>query len=115
LVPVIRELAAQVRDLARNPGDRGVRQRAADGVLNAARRLGSDDRVHGADPGSPLAATLIAVRGTALDTMVFAGVDADEAMDAVRRDDADLDVPTPPDAPRIPFKRQLQPRKRTGK
>jgi hypothetical protein len=66
LVPVIRELAAQVRDLARNPGDRGVRQRAAD-------------------------------------------------MDAVRRDDADLDVPTPPDAPRIPFKRQLQPRKRTGK
>lgn len=115
LAPVIRELAAQVRDLARNPGDRGVRQRAADGVLNAARRLGSDDRVHGADPGSPLAATLIAVRGIALDTMVFAGVDADEAMDAVRRDDADLDVPTPPDAPRIPFKRQLQLRKRTGK
>lgn len=115
LAPVIRELAAQVRDLARNPGDRGVRQRAADGVLNAARRLGSDDRVHGADPGSTLAATLIAVRGVALDTMVFAGVDADEAMDAVRRDDADLDVPTPPDAPRIPFKRQLQLRKRTGK
>ena len=115
LAPVIRELAAQVRDLARNPGDRGVRQRAADGVLNAARRLGSDDRVHGADPGSPLAATLIAVRGIALDTMVFAGVDADDAMDAVRRDDADLDVPTPPDAPRIPFKRQLQLRKRTGK
>jgi Fusaric acid resistance protein-like len=115
VAPAIRELAAEVRDLARDPGDRGVRQRAADCVLKTAHRLRSDDRVHDAAPGSALSATVVAVRGLALDTMVFAGVDADEAMDAVRRDDADLDVPTPPHAPRIPFKRQLQLRKRTGK
>ena len=37
--------------------------------------------------------------------MVFAGVDADEAAEAIQRDDADLDVPTPAPTPHTPFKR----------
>ena len=105
LIPAIRDLAGEVRELARNPGDRGVRQRAADGVLETIRRLESDHRVHDAAPDSALAATVVAVRSAAADIMVFAGVDSDEAERAIQRQDADLDVPTPAPTPRTPFQR----------
>lgn len=108
LAPAIRNLAAEARELAKNPGDRGVRQRAADSVLKTIRRLQSDHRVHEAAPDSALAATVVAVRSPAADIMVFAGVDTDEAERAVQRHDADLDVPTPAPTPRIPFKRPRQ-------
>jgi hypothetical protein len=48
---------------------------------------------------------VVAVRSAAADIMVFAGVDSDEAERAIRRHDADLDVPTPAPTPRTPFKR----------
>ena len=94
LAPAIRNLAAEARELAKNPGDRGVRQRAADSVLKTIRRLQSHHRVHEAAPDSALAATVVAVRSAAADIRVFAGVDTDEAERAVQRHDADLDVPT---------------------
>jgi uncharacterized membrane protein YgaE (UPF0421/DUF939 family) len=105
LTPAIRDLAAEVRELALNPGDRGVRQQAADGVLETIRRLESDDRVHDAAPDSALAATAAAVRSAAADILVFAGVDSDEAQRAIQRRDADVDVSTPAPTPRAPFKR----------
>jgi Fusaric acid resistance protein-like len=106
--PAIRDLAAEARALAKNPGDRGVRQRAADSVLKTIRRLQSDHRVHEAAPDSALAAAVVAVRCAAADIMVFAGVDTDEAERAVQRHDAELEVPTPPPTPRTPFKRPRQ-------
>jgi hypothetical protein len=45
LAPAVRDLAAEVRNLAQDPGDPAVRQRAADGVLKSARRLRTEDRV----------------------------------------------------------------------
>ena len=105
LAPTIRALAADARALARSPGDRGVRQRAADSVRETIRRLQSDHRVHEAPRDSALAATVVAVRIAAADILVFAGVDSDQAERAVHSHDADLEVPTPAPAPRIPFKR----------
>jgi uncharacterized membrane protein YgaE (UPF0421/DUF939 family) len=105
LATAIRDLAAEIRELARNPGDRAVRQRAADGVLKTIRRLQSDHRVHEAAPDSALASTVTAVRRAAADLMVFAGVDSEEAERAIQRHEADLDVSTPAPAPRTPFKR----------
>lgn len=63
----------------------------------------SDDRVRDAAPDSALAATVVAMRSAAADVMIFAGVDADEAAQAVRGDDASLDVPAPAPTPRMPF------------
>ena len=114
LIPAIRDLAGEVRELARNPGDRGVRQRAADGVLETIRRLESDHRVHDAAPDSALAAAVVAVRSAAADIMVFAGVDPEEAERAIQLHDADLDVPAPAPAPRTPFKRPRQLWRRIG-
>jgi len=113
LAPAIRELAAEVRNLAQDPGDREVRQRAVHGVLQAARRLRSDAAVHDAVPDSSLTAPLVAMRSAAADIMVFAGVDATQAAQAISRDHADLDVRKPAAAPRLGFKRALQPWKGT--
>jgi hypothetical protein len=112
LAPAIRNLAAEARELAGNPGDREVRQRAADSVLETTRRLKADERVREAALDSALAATAIAVRSAAADIMIFAGVDADEAERAVQRRDAELQVPTPAPAPRLPFTRPRQLRRR---
>jgi len=95
LSPAIHSLGAEVRDLARDPGDQAVRQRAADRVLACVRQLQSDDRVQAAAPSSALAATVDAIRTAAVDIMVFAGGDADQARQAVQRDDAGVDVHTP--------------------
>ena len=108
LAPAIRDLAAEVHELAKDPGDRGLRQRAADDVLKTIRRLESNRRVHDAEPDSALAATVAAVRSAAADIMVFAGVDSDEAHRAIQRHDAGVDVSTPAPTPRTPFKRPRQ-------
>lgn len=114
LTPAIPDLAAEVRELAKNPGDRRVRQRAADGVLETMRRLESDHRVNDAAPDSALAATVVAVDSAAVDIMVFAGVDPEEAERAIQLHDADLDVPAPAPAPRTPFKRPRRLWRRIG-
>jgi hypothetical protein len=103
VAPALRDLAARVRGLARAPGDRAVRQQAADGVLRAARRLRSDERVRDASMDSPLAGTVVSMCTAAADIMIFAGVDPDEATEALAREAADVDVPTPAPSPRTPF------------
>lgn len=108
LAPAVRQLAAEVHRLAQNPGDRPVRQRAVNGVLEAARRLRSHDEVHDAVPDSSLTAPVIAMRSAAVDIMVFAGVDADQAAQAIHRDGADPHVPKPTPGARPAFKRALQ-------
>lgn len=100
LAATVRELAGALDELANEPGDRGTRQRAADRALTVTRGLGD------ADPGDGLlsAAVTFSVRMVAADIMVFAGVDADEVEGAVREGAHELEVPDPPEAPRVPFK-----------
>ena len=100
LAATVRELAGELEELAKEPGDRGTRQRAADRALSVARGLGDGH------PGDGLlsAAVTFSVRMVAADIMVFAGVDADEVEAAVRKGAHELDVPDPPSAPRTPFK-----------
>jgi hypothetical protein len=99
LVRPVRELAAALAGLAAEPGDRAARQAAADRALDAVRPL--------ADGGSPsepeLGAALVALRAVALDVMVFAGVDLEDALAAVKEGTGRFEVPTPPPAARRPF------------
>jgi Fusaric acid resistance protein-like len=115
LAPTMHACAAEIRALARDPGDRETRQRAVDELLKGTRDLRADDRVRDADPTSALAATVVMMRDVAVDTMIFAGVDPVEAASAIRRDDAALDVPTPAATPRTPFKDPRKMLKRTEK
>lgn len=100
--PAIRELADELAELAGDPGDRGIRQRAADRALEVARDASDSD----AAPRTALSdATL---RMVVADIMAFAGVDPDVAVAAVRQDVAgsavpDLAVSKPPALPRLPF------------
>ncbi|TCC53484.1 hypothetical protein E0H75_07280 [Kribbella capetownensis] len=112
LAPVIREFAAQVRSLAHSPGDRDVRQQAVETVLQAGRRLRSDERAPETGDRSTLAAAIVAVRAVAADILIFAGLDADQASQAIERDFADRPVPAPAPAPRLPFKGWRLPWKR---
>lgn len=104
LAAALRELADQVRALAHDPGGQAVRQRVAGDILKAARRLRSDDRVDDALAYSAVAATMAAMRSTAVDILAFMGADADQAAQAIRRGDQKIDLPPAAPAPRIPFK-----------
>jgi hypothetical protein len=99
LAATVRELAGALDDLAKEPGDRRARQRAADRALEMARGL--PDAQPG--DGSLSAAVTFSVRMVAADIMIFAGVDADEVEAAVREGAYELHVPDPPSAPRVPF------------
>ena len=90
-----RDLAAEMRGLAKDPGDREIRQRAVDGVLATIRSLQSDDRTTSAAPDSALVATVIGMRRAAVDIATFAGVDPDQAEQAIRRQSADIEAATP--------------------
>ena len=109
----IRELASVLRELAREPGDRATRQQAADSALKVARRLQADERVRGAAPDSALAAIIAAVRAVAADTMIYAGVDPDEATEAIESGAGDLEVRGPAPVRRSPFKAPHLPWRRT--
>lgn len=102
LAPGVRELAAVLAALARAPGDRDVRQRAADRALEVSRSLG--DPAAPDDPADPAVAVVHAVlRIVATDVMVFAGADPAQAAAATRAATGELRVPDPPPAPRAPF------------
>jgi hypothetical protein len=99
MVPDIRELANTLTDLARDLGDHSTRQAAADRALSVARRLAGTE-----EPAeSYLSAAILAVRMVAVDIMVFAGVDPEDVVEAVREGTGELAVPAPPSAPRVPF------------
>lgn len=104
LAAALRELAEHVRTLAQDPGGQAVRQRVASDILKAARRLRSDDRVDDALAFSAVAATMAAMRSTAVDILAFMGADADQAAQAIRRGDPNIDLRPAAPAPRIPFK-----------
>jgi uncharacterized membrane protein YgaE (UPF0421/DUF939 family) len=92
LAPPVRELAEVLATLARAPGSRRTRQDAADRALHIARTLGS---VHG-ETAQRLLVAHWAVRRAAIDTMVFAGVDAGHAVAAIEQESEQLDVAAPP-------------------
>jgi hypothetical protein len=98
LAPGVRDLASVLAALAQAPGDRDIRQRAADRALEASRDLAA-----GGAPSDPAVAVVHAVlRIVATDVMVFAGADAAQAAAAMLAA-GELRVPDPPQAPRVPF------------
>jgi Fusaric acid resistance protein-like len=103
LGPVVRELADLLAALAGDLGDRAIRQRAADRAFEVA------DAVAGTDepPNSAPAAPVVAVRLLAIDLMVFAGVDLDDAVEAVREGVLEHRVrpPAPPSRGRLSWLR----------
>jgi hypothetical protein len=82
-----------------DPGDCAARQAAADSALDAVRPLEGA----GAPSDFDIAAALAALRAVALDVMIFAGVDPDEARAAVKAGTGTFEVPTPPPTTRTPF------------
>jgi hypothetical protein len=99
LVPSVRELSGALADLAKEPGNRAIRQGAADRALAVTSTLAGDD----AHTGSYFAAAVMAARMVSVDIMMFTGVDPDEAEHAVREGTGQFEVPTPPPTPRTPF------------
>lgn len=99
LAPSVREFAETLANLADDLGDRSNRQRAADRALDVVRRLAGSDDAARSVPSEVLAA----VRMVATDLMTFAGVDPEEALDAVREGTGEFRVPAPPSTPRWPF------------
>jgi uncharacterized membrane protein YgaE (UPF0421/DUF939 family) len=81
LAPSVRALGELLADLACGLGDRERRQRAADRALEVATTTPASD----ASPASPLALTAVSVRLVATDLMVFAGINLDDAVEAVRQ------------------------------
>jgi uncharacterized membrane protein YgaE (UPF0421/DUF939 family) len=102
LAPLVQDLAQALADLAEDPGDRETRQGAADKALEVAGLLAAKE----APSDSPLAAAIIATRMTAADLMTFAGVEANQALEAVRRGAGSFEVPTPSPTPRSPLRRR---------
>jgi hypothetical protein len=92
LEPDVRILAEVLGDLAADVGDRTGRQRAADRAFSVATGLA------GAEPEADwtLAAAPIAVGMVALDLMIFAGVEHDHAVAALREGMFERRVPAPP-------------------
>ena len=99
LAPEVDELADALADLAPSPGDRSSRQAAADRALEVARRLAGADTPSDADA----VAASVALRTTAGDLMVFAGVDAEQADAAVREGTGEFRVTAPASSSRAPF------------
>ena len=99
IAPCVRALAGVLRDLSGNLGDQVTRERAADRALQVARGLARDEDY--AQP--PLAAAVMAARMVTTDVMVFAGVDPQQAVDAVREGTGEIRVPAPVQPARIPF------------
>jgi hypothetical protein len=109
VVPSIRQLGSVLGGMARDPGDRTTRQMAADSALKVARELQADGRMRAPALGSALAAMIASIRTLAADTMVYAGVDPDEATAAIESGDSNLEVRSLPPARRSPFKRPRVP------
>ena len=100
----VRELAQALTELALDPGHRVTRQAAADRVLEVAR-----DTAASGLPTDPGLAAVMAVRAVAGDALMFAGVDPQQAVEAVQHGIGEFDIPTPPPAPRVPFVSKRRP------
>ena len=94
LEPSVRGLAGLLDELAHALSDRQIRQRAAERALEVANAVSDAD----APPGSTQAAAVTGVRLVATDLMVFAGVNLEDAVAAVREgllDQHVAEVPPP--------------------
>lgn len=80
-------------------GERPARQRAAERALDVVRQAGDAN----VKDESALGVVLVALRMVSTDLMVFAGVDPEQAGAVVMAGTGELDVPTPPQTPRLPF------------
>src|SRR6185295_16149376 len=99
LAPSMRELGGALAELAQAPGDRAIRQSAADRALEVVRRFADTDPVADA----PLAAADMAVRMVAADLMTFAGVEHERAVVVAEEGTGELEVPPPPPPGRHPL------------
>jgi uncharacterized membrane protein YgaE (UPF0421/DUF939 family) len=99
--PTVRGLGDVLAALARDLGDRATRQRAADRALEVANAVSGSD----ASPGSALAVAITGVRLVATDLMVFAGLDLDNAVEAVREGILEQRVAAP--APALASRRRF--------
>jgi hypothetical protein len=99
LAPSIRQLSAALAELAEAPGDREIRQSAADRALAVSRPFADS----GTAADASLAAADVAVRMVAVDLMTFAGVEPGEAANAVDEGTGELAVPSPPSTGRHPL------------
>jgi uncharacterized membrane protein YgaE (UPF0421/DUF939 family) len=99
--PSVRELADVLALLGGGLGDRAARQRSADRAFEVARSISGD----GAAADSTLAHAITAVRMVATDIMVFAGVDLDDAVEAVRAGVLEQEVRPPASARPGPLSR----------
>lgn len=94
LTPRLHELADTLSDLSPDPHDLETRQEAVSRALRIARQLAHDLGVHGPPtPESPEEATVILTRMVAADIMIFAGVEPEQATEAVHRAGGQLSVP----------------------
>jgi len=101
LEPSVRDLAGVLAELAHELGDRETRQRAAERAIEVANAVPGAD----APAGSALALAVTGVRLVATDVMVFAGVNLDDALEAVREGILERRVAAPAPATRRPFGR----------
>ena len=92
----VRELAEALAEVSDDLGNRAVRQSAADRGLAVA----VDVSVDGEEPDSAFAAAVMSVRMAATDLMVFAGIDSDDAVAAVREELRTREVRSPPEPAR---------------
>jgi hypothetical protein len=99
LAPHVRDLAQALDELAGGLGLRAVRQRVADRGLGVAAEISAD----GEPPDSAFAAAVLSVRMVVADLMVFAGIDSEDAVAAVREGIDSRRVPAPPEAADLPF------------
>ena len=105
----MQRLAGAIEEMAADPGDRSVRQDAADRALAVARSLSTADPSD--DPA--VAAVVLAIQMVTVDVLAVAGVDIDEAAAAVRRGTGEFQVPAPPPTPRVPFVVERRPRRQS--
>lgn len=99
LAPNVLELAEALEQLAGGLGTQAVRQHAADRGLTVAGEISAS----GEPPDSAFAAAVMSARMVAVDLMIFAGIDPDEALAAVREGVRSQRVPAPPATARLPF------------
>lgn len=99
VAPNVQELAGAIAAVAKDPGGKNARQRAADRALDLVRKP-FDLEVATAS----IDAAYVALRMVAMDVMVFAGVDQEVAEAAVKEGTGEIPVVRPPRAARQPFR-----------
>jgi uncharacterized membrane protein YgaE (UPF0421/DUF939 family) len=97
LAPHTRALAGVLADLSTDPGNRAVRQRAANRALEVSRELGREL------PAQASTSAAVNLRLVILDTVVFAGVDPETAVTAMREGRGELPVISVLSPVRLPF------------